>query len=100
MTDSHDTSATDALGEIMLIQATMQRQFLRVLLRRIVSDVPGFSAELLLAEMEMLREGFADAEQQSALHSFALKEWERLTETAIDAIASTRQHQDKDTSSA
>ncbi len=80
----------NALGEIMLIQGTMQRQFLRAILRRLATDVPGFEAELFLAELEILRESLADTKDKSAIHSFALKEWERLTEMAVSAIASTR----------
>ena len=40
MTESREATDVDALGEIMLIQGTMQRQFLRVMLRRLASDVP------------------------------------------------------------
>jgi hypothetical protein len=80
----------DALGEIMLLQGTMQRQFLRILLRRIASDVPSFNAELFLAELDLLREGLEAGRDRTALHGFALKEWERLSEMALDAIASTR----------
>jgi hypothetical protein len=85
-----DSSDVDALGEIMLIQGTMQRQFLRVLLRRLVSDVPGFGAEQLLAELELIRESLEPGRERSALHGFALKEWDRLSQMALDAIASTR----------
>jgi hypothetical protein len=80
----------DALGEIMLIQGTMQRQFLRVLLRRIAGDVHDFNAEMFLAELEMMRESLAEGRSRSAIHDFALKEWERLSEMALEAIASTR----------
>lgn len=84
--------ATDSevLGELMLIQGTMQRQFLRVVLRRLATDVPDFNSQLLLAELQMLRESLEEGEKQSAIHAFALKEWERLSEMALDAIASTR----------
>lgn len=87
-----DTTATDvdALGEIMLIQGTMQRQFLRVILRRLATDVAEFNAEMLLAELDLVRESLQEGQDQSALHAFALKEWERLSEMALDAIASTR----------
>ena len=90
MTQEPAPTDVDALGEIMLIQGTMQRQFLRVLLRRLATDVPNFDAEMLLAELEMLRESFAKNEDRSAIHAFALKEWERLSEMAFEAIASTR----------
>jgi hypothetical protein len=80
----------DALGEIMLLQGTMQRQFLRILLRRIASDVPSFNAELFLAELDLLREGLEAGRDRTALHGYALKEWERLSDMALDAIASTR----------
>ena len=53
MTQSREATDVDALGEIMLIQGTMQRQFLRVMLRRLASDVPSFNAELLLAELDL-----------------------------------------------
>ena len=84
--------ATDSevLGELMLIQSTMQRQFLRVLLRRMATDVPTFNAEMLLAELQILRESLEEGENQSAVHAFALKEWQRLSDMALDAIASTR----------
>ena len=86
------TQATDldALGEIMLIQGTMQRQFLRVILRRLATDVADFNAELFLAELDLMREGLESGRDRGALHGFALKEWERLSEMALDAIASTR----------
>lgn len=74
----------------MLIQSTMQRQFLRVLLRRMATDVPTFNAEMLLAELQILRESLEEGENQSAVHAFALKEWQRLSDMALDAIASTR----------
>ena len=80
----------DALGEIMLIQGTMQRQFLRVLLRRLASDVHTFNAEMFLAELEMMRESLAESQNRSAIHDFALKEWQRLSEMALEAVASTR----------
>lgn len=84
--------ATDSevLGELMLIQATMQRQFLRVILRRLTTDVPDFNSQLMLAELQMLRESLEEGEKESAIHAFALKEWERLSDMALDAIASTR----------
>jgi hypothetical protein len=85
----------DALGEIMLIQGTMQRQFLRVLLRRLASDVPAFHAEMFLAELELLRESLAESQNRSAIHDFALKEWQRLSEMALEAVASTRVSRDK-----
>ena len=56
MTEPREATDVDALGEIMLIQGTMQRQFLRVMLRRLATDVPSFNAELLLAELDLLRE--------------------------------------------
>ena len=86
----NEATDVDALGEIMLIQGTMQRQFLRVLLRRLATDVPAFNAEMFLAELDLLKENLENGEQKSALHKFALKEWERLSEMALDAIASTR----------
>ena len=85
-----DSTDVNALGEIMLIQGTMQRQFLRAILRRLATDVATFDAEMLLAELEVLRESLAESKDRSAIHSFALKEWERLTEMAVSAIASTR----------
>ena len=90
MTEAREATDVDALGEIMLIQGTMQRQFLRVMLRRLATDVPSFNAELLLAELDLLRENLETGRDRSALHVFALKEWERLSEMALDAIASTR----------
>ena len=84
------TTDIEALGEILLIQGTMQRQFLRVLLRRLASDIQGFNAELFLAELDLLRESLEPSRDRTALHSFALKEWQRLSEMALDAIASTR----------
>ena len=90
MPETSEASDVDALGEIMLIQGTMQRQFLRVLLRRLATDVPSFNAELFLVELDMLRDSLNAGENKSALHSFASKEWERLSEMALDAIASTR----------
>ena len=85
-----DSTDVNALGEIMLIQGTMQRQFLRAVLRRLATDVPAFDAELFLAELEILRESLAESKDKSAIHRFALKEWERLAEMAVSAIASTR----------
>jgi len=84
------TTDVDALGEIMLIQGTMQRQFLRVILRRLVTDVPEFQAELFLAELQLLLDSLEEGKDKSAIHKFALKEWERLSEMALEAIASTR----------
>lgn len=86
----NEATDVDALGEIMLIQGTMQRQFLRVLIRRVANDVPGFNAEMFLAELDLLKESLEGDKGKSALHKFALKEWERLSEMALDAIASTR----------
>ena len=83
-------SDLDALSEIMLIQAAMHRQFLRVILRRIVSDLPSFEAELFLAELDMMAESLAEGRGKSAIHAFAYKEWERLSQMALDAVASTR----------
>ena len=79
-----------ALGEMMLIQGAMQRQFLRAILRRLAFDVPTFDAEMFLAELELLRESLAENKDKSSIHNFALKEWERLSEMALAAIASTR----------
>ena len=89
-TQTGEATDVDALGEIMLIQGTMQRQFLRVILRRLATDVTDFNAELFLAELDLLREGLESSRDRTALHTFALKEWERLSEMALDAIASTR----------
>jgi len=85
----------DALGEIMLIQGTIQRQFLRVLLRRLAGDVPAFNVQLFLAELELMRESLAENRGRSSIHDFALKEWERLAEMALEAIASTRAAKEK-----
>jgi hypothetical protein len=90
MAEAREASDVEALGEVMLIQGTMQRQFLRIVLRRLATDIPSFNAELLLAEIDLLRESLASGRERSALHTFALKEWERLSEMALDAIASTR----------
>jgi len=90
MSEPGPATDVDALGEIMLIQGTMQRQFLRVLLRRLATDVPAFSAEHFLAELDLMRESLEPGRDRSALHAFALKEWERLSQMALDAIASTR----------
>jgi hypothetical protein len=90
MAEAREASDVEALGEVMLIQGTMQRQFLRIVLRRLATDLPAFNAELLLAEIDLLRESLANGRERSALHTFALKEWERLSEMALDAIASTR----------
>jgi hypothetical protein len=89
-------SDTEALGEIMLVQSTMQRQFLRALLRRIATDVPTFNAEMFLAELQILRESLSAPQkegQPSAIRNFALKEWERLCDMAVDTIAATRVRQ-------
>lgn len=90
MPQTREATDVDALGEIMLIQGTMQRQFLRVLLRRLATDVPSFNVELFLVELDMLRESLNAGQDRSSLHAFACKEWERLSEMALDAIASTR----------
>jgi len=90
MTEPRETGDVEALGEVMLIQGTMQRQFLRIMLRRLATDIPAFNAELLLAEIDLLRESLASGAERSALHTFAQKEWERLSQMALDAIASTR----------
>jgi ubiquitin C-terminal hydrolase len=90
MPKTGEATDVDALGEIMLIQGTMQRQFLRVLLRRLTTDVDAFDAEMFLAELDLLKESLEAGREKSALHSFALKEWERLSEMALDAVASTR----------
>lgn len=90
MTKPGDASDVEALGEVMLIQGTMQRQFLRIMLRRLATDIPAFNAELFLAEIDLMRESLAGGRERSVLHTFALKEWERLSEMALDAIASTR----------
>jgi hypothetical protein len=89
------TSEAEALGEMMLVQGTIQRQFLRVVLRRLATDVPAFNAEMFLAELEILRESLAEGRDRSGIHGFALKEWERLSNMALDAIASTRVKQEK-----
>lgn len=90
MPQKSEATDVDALGEIMLIQGTMQRQFLRVLLRRLATDVPAFNVEMFLTELDLLKESLQAGEGKSALHGFASKEWERLSEMALDAIASTR----------
>lgn len=90
MPGKNQANDIDALGEIMLIQGTMQRQFLRVLLRRLASDVQAFNVEMFLAELDLLKESLQSGQDRSALHKFATKEWERLSEMALDAIASTR----------
>jgi hypothetical protein len=90
MPETSEATDVDALGEIMLIQGTMQRQFLRVLLRRLATDVPAFNVEMFLAELDLLKESLQAGRDKSALHNFASKEWERLSEMALDAIASTR----------
>jgi hypothetical protein len=90
MPQTSEATDVDALGEIMLIQGTMQRQFLRVLLRRLAADVSDFNAEMFLAEIDLLKESLEAGQDKSALHKFAMKEWERLSEMALDAIASTR----------
>ncbi len=90
-----DNADVNALGEMMLIQGTMQRQFMRAVLRRLATDVPTFDAEMLLAELEFLRESLAENKDRSAIHGFALKEWERLAEMAVAAVASTRAPMEK-----
>jgi hypothetical protein len=90
MPETGHAADVDALGEIMLLQGTMQRQFLRILIRRLAGDVSTFNAELFLAELDLLREGLESGRDRTALHAFALKEWERLSEMALDAVASTR----------
>ncbi len=90
MTETTQATDVDALGEIMVIQGAMQRQFLRVVLRRLATDVAAFDSELFLAELQLMRESLAEGEDRSAIHGFALKEWERLSEMALEAIASTR----------
>ena len=90
MAEPREPTDVDALGEIMLIQGTMQRQFLRVVLRRLATDIPSFNAEMLLAELDLLKENLETGRDRSALHTFALKEWERLSEMALEAIASIR----------
>lgn len=88
--EPHEPSNVDALGELMLVQGTMHRQFLRVILRRLATDVPGFQSELLLAELQLILESLAAGQDKSALHAFAQKEWQRLSDMALEAIASTR----------
>jgi hypothetical protein len=90
MEQANPATDVDALGELMVIQGAMQRQFLRVVLRRLATDVAAFEAELFLAELDLMRESLAEAQDRSAIHNFALKEWERLSEMALEAIASTR----------
>jgi hypothetical protein len=90
-----EPSNIDALGEVMLIQGTMHRQFLRVILRRLATDVPSFQSELFLAELQLMLDSLIAGREKSALHAFAQKEWERLCEMALDAIASTRARQEK-----
>ena len=95
MAEHGGAAGVEALGEIMTIQGTMQRQFLRAILRRLASDVPSFQAEMLLAELQLVLDSLEGARDKSALHGFALKEWERLCEMALEAIASTRLPKDK-----
>jgi hypothetical protein len=90
MPRTQEATDVDALGEIMLIQGTMQRQFMRILLRRLATDVAAFNVEMFLVELDLLKESLQAGQEKSALHSFALKEWERLSDMALDAIASTR----------
>ncbi len=90
MAETRESNDVEALGELMLIQSTMQRQFLRVILRRLATDVPSFNAELFLTELDFLGESLAEGQGRSAVHGFAHKEWQRLSEMALDAIASTR----------
>ena len=40
MAEAREASDVEALGEVMLIQGTMQRQFLRIVLRRLATDLP------------------------------------------------------------
>jgi hypothetical protein len=84
----------DAL-EVMMIQATMQRQFMRVILRRLTSDVPEFQSQMFLAELQLIMESLESSNDKSVLHTFALKEWARLSEMALGAVASTRPPQGK-----
>ena len=93
--DVPDPTNVDALGEIMLIQGTMHRQFLRVILRRLATDVPGFQSELFLAELQLMLDSLVAGRDKSALHAFAQKEWQRLCDMALEAIASTRTRQEK-----
>ena len=95
MEQAREASDIEALGELMLIQGTMQRHFLRVILRRLATDLPAFNAELFLTELDMLGESLAVGQDRSAIHTFAHKEWERLSEMALDAIASTRVGQER-----
>lgn len=90
MAEARDVSDVEALGELMLIQGTMQRHFLRMILRRLATDLPAFNAEMFLTELDMLGESLAGGQDRSAIHAYAHKEWERLSEMALDAIASTR----------
>jgi len=90
MAETGHAADVDALGEIMLLQGTMQRQFLRILIRRLATDVSEFNAELFLAELDLLRESLESGRDRTALHAFAAKEWGRLSEMALDAVASTR----------
>jgi len=90
MAETGHAADVDALGEIMLLQGTMQRQFLRIMIRRLASDIPTFNAELFLAELDILRESLESGRDRTALHAFAAKEWARLSEMALDAVASTR----------
>ena len=93
--EPREPSDIDALGELMLVQGTMHRQFLRVILRRLATDVPGFQSELLLAELQLILESLAAGQDKSALHAFAQKEWQRLSDMALEAIASTRTGKDR-----
>jgi hypothetical protein len=95
MEQTREPNDLDAVGELMLIQATMHRQFLRVILRRLATDVPTFNAEMFLTELDLLGESLAKGQGRSAIHSFAHKEWQRLSEMALDAIASTRVRADR-----
>ena len=90
MPDKSPATEIDALGELMVIQSAMQRQFLRIMLRRMASDLPAFDAEMFLAELELMRESLAEGRDRSAIHGFASAEWQRLSEMALEAIASTR----------
>jgi hypothetical protein len=95
MEQTRESNDLEAVGELMLIQATMHRQFLRVILRRLATDVPSFNAEMFLTELDLLGESLAKGQGRSAIHAFAHKEWERLSEMALDAIASTRVRADR-----
>jgi hypothetical protein len=48
---------------------------------------------MFLAELQLLQESLESGKGKSALHAFALKEWQRLSEMALEAVASTRKPQ-------